>query len=144
VTNIHALITNALEGCDADVTVELDVTEGLTAAVKEQAFMRAVINLVTNAHRYGAAPIMLSAAISGADLIVEVSDAGQDLSPTKAKVLTRPFARGNVARSGQGTGLGLAIVEQVVRAHGGTLKFARHEGRFVARLSLPQDETPLI
>lgn len=136
---LRPLFQQAIEASDhRPDTIALDAPANDLAWVREAALLRAVENLLTNAIRYGKAPISLSARIDGEFLLIEVRDSGPGISPGEARNLMRPFARGDVARGGEGTGLGLAIVDQVARAHGGALEFERADGTFTVRLRVPQ------
>ncbi|AOG12817.1 HAMP domain protein (plasmid) [Agrobacterium sp. RAC06] len=135
---LRPLLQQAIEASDRPDTIALDAPTNDLAWVREAALLRAVENLLTNAIRYGKAPISLSARTDGEYLLIEVRDSGPGISPGEARNLMRPFARGDVARGGEGTGLGLAIVDQVARAHGGALEFEQAAEVFTARLRLPQ------
>lgn len=135
---LRPLLQQAIEASDRPDTIALDAPTNDLAWVREAALLRAVENLLTNAIRYGKAPISVSARTDGGDLLIEVRDSGPGISPGEARNLIRPFARGDVARGGEGTGLGLAIVDQVARAHGGALEFEQAAEVFTARLRLPQ------
>lgn len=135
--SLSTLLNRAIKAVDVVGKVDVEVTEDLFVSVRQGALIRALGNLMINALRYGAMPVRVSARRGGATLFLEVADRGAGLEPEQAKALTRPFARGNAARSGDGTGLGLAIVEQAALAHGGTLEFSKANGEFVASLHLP-------
>ncbi|MDM8016232.1 MAG: ATP-binding protein [Rhizobium sp.] len=135
---LRPLLQQAIEASDRPDTIALDALTNDLAWVREAALLRAVENLLTNAIRYGKAPISVSARTDGGDLLIEVRDSGPGISPGEARNLIRPFARGDVARGGEGTGLGLAIVDQVAKAHGGALEFGQADGAFTVRLRIPQ------
>ncbi len=135
---LRSLLQQAVEARGVSEAVALDAPADVVILVKEAAVLQAVENLLTNALRYGASPVELSARLQDGDLLVDVCDAGQGISAGDVRDLIRPFARGDTARGGEGTGLGLAIADQVARAHGGTLEFERIPARFSARLRIPQ------
>lgn len=135
---LRPLLQQAIEASDRPDTIALDAPTNDVAWVREAALLRAVENLLTNAIRYGKAPISISARTDGGDLLIEVRDSGHGISPGEARNLMRPFARGDVARGGEGTGLGLAIVDQVARAHRGALEFEQAAEAFTACLRIPQ------
>ncbi len=135
---LRPLLQQAIEASDRPDTIALDAPTNDLAWVREAALLRAVENLLTNAIRYGKAPISLSARTDGEYLLIEVRDSGPGISPGEARNLMRPFARGDVARGGEGTGLGLAIIDHVAKAHGGALEFEQGDGTFTVRLRVPQ------
>jgi CheY-like chemotaxis protein len=105
-------------------------------------FQQVVWNLVDNAVKFssvgGVVTVRLRA--SGADVELEVTDAGQGISPEfLPHVFDRFRQEDATSRRGHGgLGLGLAIVHQLVTAHGGTITAqSGGEGRgarFVVRL----------
>lgn len=111
--------------------------------LRPQALRRAVDNLVENAWRHGAAPVVLrtGGAAQGSAAWIEVQDGGPGIAPQDLARVREPFARGGAARSGSpGAGLGLAIVERVARAHGGTLELHAAPGQGLrARIVLPRE-----
>lgn len=136
---LKALLEGAAAGCDAPGGIVLRVRgEGVAVRVKQAATLRAIENLLTNAVRYGRAPVVLEGRLEGDALVIEVQDSGPGIPAGEARALVRPFARGSAARDSGGTGLGLAIADQVARAHGGRLEFERHGAGFTARLRLPR------
>lgn len=135
--SLSTLLERAVKAVDLAEKIDIAVPEDIVVSVRQGALIRALGNLMTNAVRYGKAPIRVSARIDGLLLALEVVDKGPGLDPDQARALTRPFARGNSARTGDGTGLGLAIVEQVALAHGGKLEFTNCTDGFCAALQLP-------
>ena len=89
--------------------------------------LRAVDNLLANAHRYGrnaAGDLELAVTLAREDgeAVLAIADHGPGIAPEDAARLVRPFERGNPARSGAaGAGLGLAIVARAAALHHGTL-----------------------
>ncbi len=123
-------------------SVALELGAPPPAPVQAQALRRAVDNLVENAWRHGAAPVVLRTGSTGnaADEVwIEVQDHGPGLPATELERVRQPFARGEAARSDRpGAGLGLAIADRVARAHGGRLELHSAPGQGLrARLALP-------
>ena len=108
-------------------------------ALRTTAFERMVGNLVDNALRHGAPPVVITTRAAQGAVVLEVADHGTGIPLDQVEHLKRPFTRGDPARSGApGAGLGLAIVERIARLHGGTLDLlARAGGGTVARVTLP-------
>src|SRR5262249_51370769 len=105
--------------------------------IDAQAFDRIVSNLVSNAIRHGAPPILVKARRRGSELRVTIEDHGQGVAPEFVSSLFERFTRGGTAAS-EGAGLGLSIAQSYARAHGGTITYEPvqpHGTRF--RLTLP-------
>lgn len=136
--NLKSLLHEAAAISSVDTSIKISCPADMNVVLKQSAVVRAVNNLVTNADSHGATPIEVTARRSNGGLAIVVSDAGPGISLDDASLLTRPFARGNSARTGEGTGLGLAIANQVAIAHGGSLSFERSDGRFCAILTFPK------
>lgn len=136
--SLRSLLQQTIEACADPLAVALDAPADVVIRVKEAALLRALDNLLTNAFKYGKAPIAVEARVFGGDVIIDVRDSGHGISPAEARDLMRPFARGNAARAGEGTGLGLAIVEQVAKAHMGAVEFERNAATFTARIRIPE------
>ncbi|HNE15281.1 MAG TPA: HAMP domain-containing sensor histidine kinase, partial [Rhodocyclaceae bacterium] len=86
---------------------------------------RAVINLLTNAIKYGSPDSTVSAelAAEGADWVIRVRDQGAGIPPDALPRLFKRFSR--IVEEGRdrpsGVGLGLLIVKTVAERHGGNV-----------------------
>ena len=80
---------------------------------------QAVTNLVDNALRHGAGPVVVRARRVGDEVELSVEDGGAGVPPEDAEGVFERFVRGGSAAAGQGAGLGLSIVRAIARAHGG-------------------------
>jgi signal transduction histidine kinase len=114
--------------------VSVEVPRDLEAVVDPNAFDRIVSNLVTNALRYGRAPIHVSAQRENGQLQVAVEDRGEGVPSEFVPKLFERFSRSDPSRRrAGGTGLGLAIAHSYAEAHAGELRYrdARpHGARF--------------
>lgn len=123
------------------VEIELHLDDELPlASLRPLALTRALVNLLDNACRYGAAPLSLSVQQHAQQLVFQVCDSGSGIPPAQLGDALKPFHRLDSARRADGgSGLGLAIVERIARLHGGTLQLSnRREGGLCAALHLPQ------
>ncbi|MBH2042281.1 MAG: HAMP domain-containing protein [Comamonadaceae bacterium] len=120
--------------------LELELAALPDMPVRPQALRRALDNLVENAWRHGAAPVVLRTGGDAQQVWIEVADHGIGMDAKALDPMRQPFARGGgAARAGApGAGLGLAIAERVARAHGGVLELHSAPGQGLrARLVLP-------
>jgi signal transduction histidine kinase len=127
-------IINTLDQVDG---VRIDAPSGLQAIVDVQAFDRIVSNLVSNAIRHGAPPVLVSARATDLELCVTIDDHGPGVAVEFVSNLFERFTRG-ATDSREGAGLGLSIAQSYARAHAGTLSYEPlepHGARF--RLTLP-------
>lgn len=97
----------------------------------------AVSNLVNNALQHGAASrLEVRVFRQGGDAVLEVVDDGPGIPPTLWARVREPFHPRGEGRTG--AGLGLAIADEVVRAHGGSLRFRSDSADgFAVILTLP-------
>jgi signal transduction histidine kinase len=80
-----------------------------------------VVNLLTNALRYGGGTVEVSVHEEGCNARIDVRDHGKGIAPDFLDRIFEPYERG--ARSGEpkGLGLGLYISRQLATSHGGQL-----------------------
>ena len=128
----------------ADVRVQV---VGPSVAVVDPSILDHIVtNLVTNALRYGQAPVLVSAVVDGGQVRIWVEDAGPGVAHEIEETLFERFTRAGVARDRvAGTGLGLAIARAYARAHSGDLRYERGQpagARFV--VELPTELVPLV
>jgi PAS domain S-box-containing protein len=96
--------------------VRLDAEPGLAVTGDPGRLAQAVDNLIANALRHGAPPVLVAASAYGTRVLVTVSDSGPGVPDDLRPRLFQRFAAG---RQHGGTGLGLFIVRELARAHGG-------------------------
>jgi len=111
----------ALEGkvVRTDIPADLPLVEFDPVLVE-----RVLVNLLENAAKYGASPIVVKASVTESSLVLAVSDHGPGLPASvrgKEHTLFEKFTRGQAESATPGVGLGLAICKAVVNAHGGTI-----------------------
>lgn len=130
------LIERALD--PVDVPAEVDVPDGLEVFADADHVEDVLVNLLTNASKYGAAPFAVRARADGDEVVLEVVDHGPGVPPGFRQRMFERFSRERrAARAHQGSGLGLAIAKARVEANGGSLRYEETPGggaTFVVRL----------
>ena len=117
----------------AGARIDVDVPDDLPAIlVNSAALERAVVNLITNAVKYGgdARWVGVSAQSSSDEVRITVADRGIGIAARDLPHIFEPFYRSAsvVAAQIRGTGLGLALVDGLVRAQGGRVTVTSTEG----------------
>ena len=96
----------------------VDIADDLRVRAEPKRLERVLINLLTNAYRYGGDTITLKAEVADTTVEVVISDNGPGVPEELVPRLFEPFTR---ARGGDsaGSGLGLAIVRALIAGLGG-------------------------
>jgi two-component system phosphate regulon sensor histidine kinase PhoR len=93
----------------------------------------ALVNLLTNALKYGGEPARVSVFVTAQarEVRICVSDNGPGIVPTEHKRIFQKFYRvdDRLSAKREGSGLGLAIVKHVMRAHRGRVELESTPGR---------------
>jgi two-component system osmolarity sensor histidine kinase EnvZ len=109
-----------------DMRIQRHVDETLMVLADEVELGRVIANLLENARRYGKSP---DTGIANVDIVakahddwvlLKVRDHGQGVNPEQLGSLSKPFFRGDTARTeATGAGLGLSIVDKAIQRMGG-------------------------
>jgi PAS domain S-box-containing protein len=122
--SISEIVDAALDTSGAadsrDVTI--DVPEGSHMESDPMRLEQILVNLLTNAAKYGGDWIGVRARVDDRAATFTVEDDGPGVSADLAPNLFEPFARAEGHRS-MGTGLGLAITRHLARALGGDVSY---------------------
>jgi signal transduction histidine kinase len=139
--HLATLVDSAVRLLEPDAVargVELttDVESAAEATAAPEKVERVLYNLVTNALRHTPSDgaVAVRARRLGDEVVVEVSDTGEGLSPDATERMFERFWRADRARSGSGAGLGLAIARGIIEAHGGRI-WAENRPEGGARIS---------
>ena len=110
-----------------DMRFNLDLADDLLVLADPVELGRVITNLLENARRYGKsvdtgiAVVDIAAKARDKWVLLRVRDHGMGVSDEQLTNLTKPFYRGEAARTAaNGAGLGLAIVEKTILRMGGT------------------------
>ena len=134
--SLEPLLCEAIAGFDeAEVVGPVDVV----ARADPVRLLQVVINLLSNARKYGAPPVRVAVRDDGEHVVLTVTDAGDGVPPEFVPLLFDRFSQASVgtSRSAEGSGLGLAIVALLVEAQDGTVWYEPAEptgSRFCVRL----------
>ena len=128
-TDAVALIRGLVERAGPEV--RLAAIEGVPepVAMRPQAILRAVENLVSNAQRFGTR-VELRLTLQERSLRITVEDDGPGIPAERRDEALRPFTRLDASRDpnrGAGVGLGLSIASDIALSHGGALRLSQSE-----------------
>lgn len=107
---------------------------------------RVLVNLIENACKYGAPPIVITARAITDSMVLTVQDGGPGLPRAlrgQEQLLFDKFTCGHVESATPGMGLGLAKCKAIVGAHGGPMHATTAEGSgAVFTVTLPRRPPP--
>ena len=139
-------IAEVVESCvfpfrsTAGMDVRVEVPHTLLAMADEVELARVVANLLENARRYGKSAtgltrVNITAQASAHHVHLRLRDFGPGVPNDQLDAMTKPFVRGDAARTeAKGAGLGLAIVEKAVARMGGTFSLSNAQPSGLAAL----------
>ncbi len=124
--------------CFPDLDLELDCPPGLPAYADPLRLQQILGNLVRNAQKHGAEPVLIAAAPDpSGGVAIRVSDAGPGVPATFVPRLFERYTQGEATATG-GSGLGLSVVLDLVSAHHGTIHYDGADNAFVFTLPAHQ------
>jgi two-component system, OmpR family, phosphate regulon sensor histidine kinase PhoR len=101
--------------------------------VDRAAMVDAIVNLLSNAQKYGGSPprVRLIASAADDEVTISVTDNGAGIPRLEHRRIFEKFYRvdDRLSRAKEGSGLGLAIVKHVARAHRARITLDSSEGR---------------
>ena len=104
------------------ITLEYE-TKTVMISVNPELFSRLLVNLVSNAYRYGRenGHIRVRLWQEDSSLVLSVADNGIGIARNEQEKIFRRFYQADASRGGEGTGLGLAMVYEIARFYHGTV-----------------------
>ena len=148
--SLNAVVDAAIYAMgEADnVRITVNIPDNVNILADEVELLRVISNLLENARRYGKTPetgiALIDVAAKARDqwILIKVRDHGIGVSPEALSKLTRPFFRGDAARTAAtGAGLGLAIVEKTIQRMGGVFGLANTaSGGLAAHIKLRRSD----
>jgi signal transduction histidine kinase len=110
--------------------VRLDLEPGVSALLDASRFDQVLVNLLSNAAKYGAGrPVEVTVHAEGELATVAVTDHGIGISPENLSRIFGKFERAVSSENYGGLGLGLFIARQLVDAMGGTIEASSTVGQ---------------
>jgi signal transduction histidine kinase len=137
---LRDVVENALSFADDQSRYEVRIDPGLRVRADPGRLEQIVVNLATNALRYGEPPFVAEAGPSDGTVTLSLLDHGPGVPADEAGSLFEPFR----AERGHGSvGLGLAIVKALAEAHGGEVRYRPNRPRGARfEVSLPSSGSP--
>ena len=144
--NLHAVISSCVYAVQdhRELQITMQVPEDLNVLADEVELARVISNLLENARRYGKTPDTASTRVEIAAkaredwVLIKLRDHGTGVPPEQLANLTKPFFRGDAARTAAASaGLGLSIVDKTIQRMGGIFALANSSsGGLVAHVQL--------
>ena len=113
------------------ITLTRQVQEGITCSGNQMLLTRLLVNLISNAYRYGKenGHILVKLEKNTGEIRLSVEDDGIGIAPEEQERIFRRFYQTDSSRTGEGTGLGLSMVRQIAEFHGGTVQVESVPGK---------------
>ena len=140
-TNINELLRDAIEGrAQLEKVVHYTPDSLPILSIKPQALKRCLMNLISNAARYGH-EVWVTTHRAKDSLTISIEDDGPGIPPEKTEEVFKPFFRLDPSRNSStgGVGLGLTIARDIAQSHGGDIILcsSKDHGGLQASLVLP-------
>ena len=134
-----------LETVGIKVDLAVEVPDLLVLADRD-ALAQIILNLLSNAEKYGGGEILVRVHRAEDSSCVEVLDRGPGIPAQKREAVFKPFHRldDSLASGISGSGLGLTLARNIARAHRGDVTYAARDGGgscFRLRVPLIEVET---
>ncbi len=131
-----------LETIAISLTLERDAAK-LPLLGDRDALAQIVMNLLSNAEKYGGKEILVRVRQQDGHGYVDVMDRGPGIPAKKLETIFQPFTRLDESQASgvSGSGLGLTLARGMAHAHGGDVTYsARESGGSCFTLSIPLSE----
>lgn len=118
--------------------IVLSGSEELVGRWDRDRLQQVLVNLLSNAAKFGDGRVRVDLSSDGQSVTVRVSNGGQPIEPHRLARIFEPFEQGDAGKPG--VGLGLYIVREIVHAHGGKVTVSSNQDETCFCLALPMRE----
>lgn len=129
-SSVSELVAGALEAVpEKRGNVATDLPVSVFVRVDPARMRQMLVNLITNALRYGHGKVLVRAVVEGPAVHFEVHDNGPGVPKRYELSIWNRFERGShrLDAVNAGSGIGLAVVRELIKAHGGSASYRRSE-----------------
>lgn len=136
-SSVRGIVSTALAASEShlhhrgtELSTELP-DPGLTVVADQGSMVDALVNLLSNASKYGGGKVSVAVTENAGEVRICVSDNGPGIAKTEHQRIFQKFYRvdDRLSRAREGSGLGLAIVKHVMRAHQGKVEVESAPGK---------------
>lgn len=116
---------------EKNIELSWQLEEGVTIVGNKELLQRLLVNLITNAYRYGKEHGHIQVALkqTQTEVRLSVADDGRGIAQEQLAHIWQRFYQADASRSKQGSGLGLAMVQEIAQLHHGCMKVESVQGK---------------
>lgn len=116
---------------EKNIELSWQLEEGVTIVGNKELLQRLLVNLITNAYRYGKehGHIQVELKQTQTEVRLSVADDGRGIAQEQLAHIWQRFYQADASRSKQGSGLGLAMVQEIAQLHHGCMKVESVQGK---------------
>ncbi len=126
---------------EKNLQIDLDEGPDITVMADADKMERVIDNLIRNAISYSYDNTVISVSLKKEekDVLLQVVNHGNTISPEKLGRIFEQFFRADSSRATKtgGAGLGLAIAKEIVQLHGGTIRAESADNTVTFKVTLP-------
>jgi PAS domain S-box-containing protein len=141
--DLVGVVREVVAAFGADLEARLELPDRLVVVADRIRVEQVLVNLLTNALRYGAPPVDVALSTEGGEAVLSVTDHGPGVPEDFRELLFEPFQQASTGdrREAIGLGLGLHVASEVLQAMHGSIQHRQEApgATFVVRLPLVQD-----
>ncbi len=129
------------QASERGLSIQVSANDDAMFFVDGEKLARAVGNVVRNAIAFAdpGSAVLIACAVNEDVATITISDEGREIAPVHLEAIFQKFFREDGARASRegGAGLGLAIAQEIVTAHGGTIRASSVNGITTFTIELP-------